>query len=178
MFNPLFSANQWDWQSHCKLGQSILVVLCPGSMLLLAPVVRPAKTSSQQPSEVVSFSYWSIKLWFYNWGKTYHCAHHTLLLGFPTGRQHHAPGCREELLDPPDLGSMTTAACSMFHGKVIGPLGFSRRREFIGGRAMLEGGLGAHTTWWRGQGMARAALWCGFLLAALRLSFGLRLHVR
>jgi hypothetical protein len=43
-FNPLFSANQWDWQPHCKLGQSILVVLCAGSMLLLAPVVRPAKS--------------------------------------------------------------------------------------------------------------------------------------
>jgi hypothetical protein len=53
-------------QPHCKLGQSILVVLCAGSTLLLAPVVRPAKTSSQQPSEVVSFSYWSIKLWFHN----------------------------------------------------------------------------------------------------------------
>jgi hypothetical protein len=36
-FNPLFSANQWDWQPHCKLGQSILVVLCAGSTLLLAP---------------------------------------------------------------------------------------------------------------------------------------------
>jgi hypothetical protein len=36
MSNPLFSANQWDWQPHCKLGQSSLVVLCAGSMLLLA----------------------------------------------------------------------------------------------------------------------------------------------
>jgi hypothetical protein len=44
MFNPLFSANQWHWQPHCKLGQSILVVLCAGSTLLLAPVVRPAKS--------------------------------------------------------------------------------------------------------------------------------------
>jgi hypothetical protein len=37
MSNPLFLANRWDWQSHCKLGQSSLVVLCAGSMLLLAP---------------------------------------------------------------------------------------------------------------------------------------------
>jgi hypothetical protein len=44
MFNPLFSANQWDWQPHCKLGQSILVVLCAASMLLLVPVVCPAKS--------------------------------------------------------------------------------------------------------------------------------------
>jgi hypothetical protein len=35
-FNPLILANQWDWQPHCKLGQSILVVLCAGSTLLLA----------------------------------------------------------------------------------------------------------------------------------------------
>ena len=41
MFNPLFSANQWDWQPHCKLGQSILVVLCAGSTLLLTPKLRP-----------------------------------------------------------------------------------------------------------------------------------------
>jgi hypothetical protein len=35
--NSLFLANQWDWQPHCKLGQSSLVVLCAGSTLLLAP---------------------------------------------------------------------------------------------------------------------------------------------
>jgi hypothetical protein len=39
-FNPLFSANQWDWQPHCKLGQNILVVLCAGSTLLLAQTPR------------------------------------------------------------------------------------------------------------------------------------------
>jgi hypothetical protein len=38
-------------------------------------------------------------------------------------------GCREELLDPPDLVSMTAAACSMFFGKEFGPLGFTRRGE-------------------------------------------------
>jgi hypothetical protein len=43
-FDPLFSANQWDWQPYCKLGHSILVVLSAGSMLLLAPVVCPAKS--------------------------------------------------------------------------------------------------------------------------------------
>ena len=26
--NPLFSANQWDWQPHCSLGQSLEFVLC------------------------------------------------------------------------------------------------------------------------------------------------------
>jgi hypothetical protein len=43
-FNPLLSANRWDWQPYCKLGQSILVVLCAGSTLLQASVVRPAKS--------------------------------------------------------------------------------------------------------------------------------------
>jgi hypothetical protein len=40
---------------------------------------------------------------------------------------------------------------------------------------MSEGTQGAHTTRWRGQG--RATLWCGRLLAHLRLCLGLRLHV-
>jgi hypothetical protein len=68
------------------LGQSSLVVLCAGSTLPLAPTPRTrlfprqlgainlfsiivAKVSEQQPSEVVSFSYWSIKLWFHTEGK-------------------------------------------------------------------------------------------------------------
>jgi hypothetical protein len=40
IFNPLLSANRWDWQPHCKLGQNILVVLYVGSTLLLAPTPR------------------------------------------------------------------------------------------------------------------------------------------
>jgi hypothetical protein len=48
------------------LGQSSLVMLCAGSILLLTPVVRPAKVSQQQLSEVISFSYWSIKSWFFS----------------------------------------------------------------------------------------------------------------
>jgi hypothetical protein len=31
--------------------------------------VRPAKVSQQQPSKVISFSYWSIKPWFLSDGK-------------------------------------------------------------------------------------------------------------
>jgi hypothetical protein len=40
MFNPLLSANRWDWQPYCKLGQSSLVVLCAASTLLLAQTPR------------------------------------------------------------------------------------------------------------------------------------------
>jgi hypothetical protein len=52
---------------------------------------------------------------------------------------------------------------------------FSRRGEYIGGRAASEGGLGGHTTWWRGQGLGCATLWCTWPLVPLRLIFGLRL---
>jgi hypothetical protein len=61
----------------------------------------------------------------------------------------------------------------MFQGKAIRPLGFSRRGEFIGKRAM-SGGPGGLTTWWHGQGLGRATPWCGLPLAPLRLLFGLR----
>jgi hypothetical protein len=70
---------------------------------------------------------------------------------------------------------MTPMAYSMFHGKLIGALGFSRRGEYIGGRAVEGGGPGGPTTWWHGQGLSRATLWCGWPLAPLRLCFGLRL---
>jgi hypothetical protein len=70
---------------------------------------------------------------------------------------------------------MTAAAYSMFRGKLIGSLGFSRRGEYIGGRAASGGGPGGPTTWWRGQGLARATLWCGWPLVPHRLCFGLRL---
>jgi hypothetical protein len=40
---------------------------------------------------------------------------------------------------------------------------------------MSGGGQGGHTTWWLGPGVGRATLWCAYLLAPLRLCFGLRL---
>jgi hypothetical protein len=82
-------------------------------------------------------------------------------------------GCREELLDPPDLASTMAAACSMFRGNWSGLFRFSRQGEYIGGRAALECGPGAHTWSCRGQGVARTMPWCGCLLAPLRLCFGL-----
>jgi hypothetical protein len=62
----------------------------------------------------------------------------------------------------------------MFREKVIGSLGFSRRGEYIGGRAASGGGLAGLTPWWRGQGLGRATLGCGWPLAPLRLIFELR----
>jgi hypothetical protein len=37
------------------------------------------------------------------------------------------------------------------------PLWFSHRGEYIGGRAASGGRPGGTTTWWRGQGLGRAA---------------------
>jgi hypothetical protein len=62
----------------------------------------------------------------------------------------------------------------MFHGKEIRPLGFSHRGELIGERATSEGGPAGLTPLWRGPGVGRTTLGCGWLLAPLRLIFGLR----
>jgi hypothetical protein len=51
------------------LGQSIVVLLCEGSTLLLTQVVRLGNSQPTTPSEVTSFSYWSIKPWFLSEGK-------------------------------------------------------------------------------------------------------------
>jgi hypothetical protein len=48
-------------------------------------------------------------------------------------------------MDPPNLDSTTAAACSMFLGKVIRPLGVSRRGDFIGEGASSGGGPGGLT---------------------------------
>jgi hypothetical protein len=69
---------------------------------------------------------------------------------------------------------MTAMACGMFRGKVIRPLGFSHRREYIGKRAVSGGGPGGLTMWWHGQGLGRAIPWCGWPMAPLHLIFGLR----
>jgi hypothetical protein len=58
--------------------------------------------------------------------------------------------------------------------KIDRALGFSRRGEYIGGRAASRGGPAGLTPWWHGQGLGRATLGCGQALAPLRLIFGLR----
>jgi hypothetical protein len=61
---------------------------------------------------------------------------------------------------------------AMCSGKVIGYLGFSRRGVFIGEGASSGVGRGDLTHRGRGQGLGRAALLCGALVAPLRLLFG------
>ena len=60
----------------------------------------------------------------------------------------------------------------MCSGKLIGPLGFSRRGVLIDERAMSEGVPRPLTRGWRGQGAGRAACVCGAHVALLLLSFG------
>jgi hypothetical protein len=60
-----------------------------------------------------------------------------------------------------------------FRGKAIYPLSFSYQGEYIGERAASGGGPAGLTTWWRGQGLGHATLWCGWPLAPLHLIFGL-----
>jgi hypothetical protein len=68
--------------------------------------------------------------------------------------------------------------CRTFRGWRLPSLGFSRGRQYIGGRARSVDTQGAHTMWWRGQRWARAMAWCGRLPALLLLPFGLRVHDR
>jgi hypothetical protein len=68
-------------------------------------------------------------------------------------------GCREELLDPPNLATAMAVACGMFRGKEIRTLGFFPRGDFIGERATSEVGPGGLTTGGRGQGLGRDPWW-------------------
>jgi hypothetical protein len=94
-FNHLFTANRWDWQPHCKLGQSTLVVLCAGSTLLLAQSYTQIgainKLSGASPSQLASTFRSGFFLLLVRLNLSFIlrepccCAHHTFLLGFPTG---------------------------------------------------------------------------------------------
>jgi hypothetical protein len=108
--NSLFIANRWDWQPHRKLGAKFLVVLCAGSTLLLvqskaldeAPYILSGAIAKLAGTTFwsLAFSYWFDKPWFHNWGKTCCCAHHTFLLGFPTGCNLYAISTLHQTLEP------------------------------------------------------------------------------
>jgi hypothetical protein len=69
----------------------------------------------------------------------------------------------EQRLLSSEIGLRRRRHCGTLSRKTPIDLGFLRRRDYIGGRAMSGGGLGGHTTWWRGQ-RERATLWCACLL--------------
>jgi hypothetical protein len=64
----------------------------------------------------------------------------------------HPDKVSEQRLLSPKIGLRWWRSCGTLHGQRLVDLGFSCRRDFIGGRANSEGGPGAHTTWWCGQG--------------------------
>jgi hypothetical protein len=80
----------------------------------------------------------------------------------------------EQRLLSPKIGLRWRRRCGTLSGNTPIDLGFSRRRDYIGGSAMSGDGPGGHTTWWRGQ-RGGTTLWCACLLAPLCLPFGLRL---
>jgi hypothetical protein len=58
----------------------------------------------------------------------------------------------------PEIGLRWWRCYGNFRGWMPIILGFSRRKEFIGGRAMSKGTQGAHTIRWRGEGVTRTTL--------------------
>src|SRR3954447_21794100 len=66
----------------------VICCLCAGFHVALTPVEAPCHCQSATPSEATPFSYWSIKPWFYCFGKTFCCAHHTFSLGVPNSATH------------------------------------------------------------------------------------------
>ena len=83
-------------------------------------------------------------------------------------------GAGTETSVPRNLSAMA-AALRMFLWNMTDPSRFMRRGQYIGERAS-EGTRGAHTIRWRARRWARATLWCGHLVAPLRLPFGLRVR--
>jgi hypothetical protein len=57
----------------------------------------------------------------------------------------------EQRLLSPKIGLRWRWCCGTFRGWILTDLGFSRRRQFIGRLAMLEGTRGAHAIRWHGQ---------------------------
>jgi hypothetical protein len=66
---------------------------------------------------------------------------------------------KQRLLSP-KLRLRWRRCCGTFHGRMLDYLGFSPRREYIGGRAMSEGGPGPTPPSGAARG-TRATLWCG-----------------
>jgi hypothetical protein len=57
----------------------------------------------------------------------------------------------EQRLMSPEIGLRWLRHCGTLSEKTPIDLGFSRRGDYICGRAMSGGGPGGHTTWWHDQ---------------------------
>jgi hypothetical protein len=81
----------------------------------------------------------------------------------------------EQRLMSPKSHRWRRQSCGTSSGKLLNDLGFSRRSELIGGRAVSEVDQGLHTIGWHAQGSTRGTPWCGGSMAPLQLPFGLHL---
>jgi hypothetical protein len=81
-------------------------------------------------------------------------------------------GAGTETSDPRNLSSMAAELRNCSGKNADSPLGFSVPRLYIGEGASSGGCQGALTRRGHGQGLGRAALLCGALVAPLRLLFG------
>src|SRR3954454_6240524 len=77
-FNPLCSAKQVSLTTSLNSWDKVICCLCAG-------------LHAFAPSEATSFSYWSIKPWFYYQGKIFYCAHHAFLWRHCTHQEFLAP---------------------------------------------------------------------------------------
>src|SRR3954463_9105589 len=87
-FNPLCSAKPVSLTTSLNSWGKVICCLCAGFHGALTPVEAPCHSQPATPSEATPFSYWSIKPWFLNRGKTCCCAHHTFSLGVPNSATH------------------------------------------------------------------------------------------
>jgi hypothetical protein len=84
----------------------------------------------------------------------------------------------EQRLLSPKIGLRQRWRCGTLSGKTLIHLGFSRRRDYIDGRAMSGVDQGATPPGGAARGGRGATLWCACLLAPLHLPFGLCLMPR
>jgi hypothetical protein len=86
-FNPLFTANQWDWQPHYYVGAKYLDCVVQGPRWRRFHWCCAALHSSTDNLHVLLGSYWFDNLGFFLRENLLLCASH-LPLGVPNGRVH------------------------------------------------------------------------------------------
>jgi hypothetical protein len=82
--NLIVSWEQSSWLCCVQVSRCYWWKATRRQAVYLAPLSRVSRSWQASPSEDWHSPTGSIKPWFHNWGKTFCCAHHTFLLGFPT----------------------------------------------------------------------------------------------
>jgi hypothetical protein len=110
--NLIVSWEQSSWLccvqvSRCCRGKTCRKAVVSGAL------VRSVTKLASITFWSLAFSYWFDIPWFHNWGKTCYCAHHTFLLGFPTGCYYKPSSSFLALL----LGRKKTSARGVSHAQ-------------------------------------------------------------